>query len=722
MAKPAAAHKRWLNREAGRAGVDLPVPVLPGEKPYLMQAPLLETHTEGPRDIQKPVVLLTHETLPKFSAAKLNIRYRRNNDEDRWTTQVERDPSQDRVKLLELDEGTEYEFQLQTVTPRGTLSEWTASAIIATAKDPYAPEKPEDVRYQGFEPTYSHVSQAKMTWKKPTERDYKQTRVQVRYDGGEWSENVFFVSEGFCYPAEYLYYLNNAFPSEADAFWVRLTHEDFSGNLSDTFEDGPYNMLGYSLSATGGAIEDGIDKLLYGPRFTPRTPPPRAPDEPDDGGEYTPGPDTGGAAPSGDAFLINENFTIGTIPEDAKILYQAAWQFLGAKEDGARQQIVPGSKDSPGGNRVDIYKLRQVRNHLHTAAIMLDATGDVRALNSILSIWNALIAKAETSWYPGNKFGNNSPLEMKGIKRFNYYNSAGKTSATFINQGGYTNHHELENDLHSGYCGEIRYILWRNQEYSPAIKSAYRNVADYHDGLIAQRKLFSKAEYSSKPDYYWGKPLHHPTASRYNEAFFMNEMGHNGWQEQIDLLVGWLADDIDLIDHPGGYKLYNVPHGVQGRYRALSGSARYDGSQDCTYIGEDWPGCEMSCRAGSPLFTPTIMKAIGHTCDMGVFYDGYGASTVGGSIGGGGHPGTTDMRKFLTRTGLSLNTRWKTPENNFREQIHQVQRNLTTVPMWRVMNGEMDAGLVKVNRIAANAERKGPEMARFLAKIGGKLR
>lgn len=284
MARPAAAHGRWLDREAGRAGVDVPVPVLPGEKPYTMQTPILENYTEGLVDAQKPVVLLTHEPLPKFSADGLNIRYRRANTDEPWVTQ-KADPAADKVKILGLDEGTEYEYQMQVVTPRGTLSEWTLSTLSVTAKDPYPPANPADVRYQGFEPIFGHVSQGKSLWAKPTERDFKRTRVQVRYDGEEWLENVFFVTEGFCYPAEYLYYIRDAFPSDADSFHIRLVHEDFSGNLSGDYVWGPYSLVGYSLSTT--SVEDANSNVRYGPRFAPREPPadsnPYDPDNPDSG-------------------------------------------------------------------------------------------------------------------------------------------------------------------------------------------------------------------------------------------------------------------------------------------------------------------------------------------------------------------------------------------------------------------------------------------------------
>ena len=735
MSEPAAAHKRWLRREAGRPDVDVPVPVLPGEKVYLMQAPVLETYTEGPYDQQHPVVILKHETLPKGAAVRVAIRYRRTGSDDVWQNRTKDDAYDDGVKILELDEATEYEFQTQVITKREARGEWSEATLLTTAKDPYAPAAPDNVQYTGFEPSYGNVSQGKMEWKKPSERDYKVTRVQARYAEGEWPDFEFDASGEIAYPGNLLWWINNSYPDENDSFYIRLSHEDFSGNRSEVFENGPYPLLGRVFGATS---ETGSTAgVRFGPAFLRRLPPPEDTDPGSDGtdengsgtGTYVPGPDTAGE-PSGNAFLVNENFTEADVPSDAKDLYQTATRIMNDLADKSKAYIARGTTSSHwSGSKIDLYLLRGRRTYLQTAMIMLDATGDARILNTVVSIWNALIAKAETSWNPSGYKDSlkGKGLEKPGIKRFNYYNLERKTFTAFISQGGYTNHHELESDLHSGFCGELRYFLWRNQDYSPAVQSAYRSVCEYHDGIVEQRKLFSKDWNSSKPDYYWGTGLKHATDSRFAEAFYMVKMGHTEWTEQLNAFRGWIAPDIELIDHPDGYQLYNVPHGVQGRKQAQGGNLPYHtNSQDLTYVGDSFSTAELICRVGSDLFTPALLKAMGHTCDMGMFYEGYDSDKVGGGLGGGGPSDGSVVSQFRTRTGLTFPSRYKLPgkdENGkpFREDMYQVTRVMATVPMWRVMNAEMDAGLAKVVNKYSNTGYKVPVITRFLAKIGGRL-
>ena len=448
------------------------------------------------------------------------------------------------------------------------------------------------------------------------------------------------------------------------------------------------------------------------------------------GGGGTGGGGTGTRGP----FQIKEGFTASQLPANAQDLWAATSKFTRFVAQKKLADVAQGSSLSPGGNKVDIYGLRSVHAHFHNLAMILDATGDPAALNGILDMWDVLNRKAETRWYPGFR-DYLAPLEMRGIKRFNYYNTERKTFDKFLSEGGYTNHHDLESDLHSGYCGELRYVLWQNRDASARAERAYLEVCDYHDGISAQRELFSKAEYPSKPRYWWGKPLHHPTGARHAEAFYMALMGHSSWQPALDQFRTWLRNDMELLDHPRGYKLYNTPHGVQGRYGSQGASLpKHDASQDCTYIGEEWPLLEMQCRAGSDFYTPAVMEAIGHTCDQGVFYDGYGVKTyltkdskgnpvgtytVGGSIAGGGL--SSVQRVFATRSGSKIGSRWKIPGNNKREEIHQIQRNLTTAPLWRIMTPEIDDGLAKVSQQTTSTERKAADLTRFLGRIGGRI-
>lgn len=431
---------------------------------------------------------------------------------------------------------------------------------------------------------------------------------------------------------------------------------------------------------------------------------------------------------------VDATFSRSKLPTDAQTLYDGSRAWITALSDTVKAEVLSGSPNSPGGNKVDLYELRKVRQHLHAAALMLDATGDPAALANIIEIWTLLIAKAETTWNPGYNSTFSDATKAVGTKRFNYYNLASKTFAEFIAVGGYTNRMPLESDLHAGYCAELRYVLYQNRGFSAAVDTAYAQVVSYHDGLTAQRKLFSAADYPSKPNYTWGKALHHPTEGRYAEAFLMVKMGYTSWQAELDKLTAWLLGDRELLEHPGGYKVYNTAHGVQGRYLFQQGSGDNFSSQDCTYIGEEWASAELLCRSGDTLFNPEVMSAIGRTCDQGVFYDGYavktyftkdaagnpvGVYTIGGSIGGGGLP-TTGSTLFCARSGARMNSRWKTPGNNFRENLYQVQRNGATAPMWRVLTPAMDTGLTAVANQATLATRKGPTLTRFLTKINGR--
>ena len=452
-------------------------------------------------------------------------------------------------------------------------------------------------------------------------------------------------------------------------------------------------------------------------------------------------PEGGGVIPDPNQrglFQIDTSFTRERIPADTRAIYDAAMAVLARYDSDLYKNVLSGSPDSPGGNKIDIYSARNLRNNLHANALMLDATGDPLMLTRIIDAWTVVWGKAETSWSPGY-LATRSPLEFKGIKRLNLY----RTSDRDLQSGLYTNYTDLENDLHSGYCGMLRYILWRNRDLSPAAATAYNQVSEYHDDLTVQRRAFSKDRYGSKPDYWWGKALHHSTTSRHAEAFFMVLMGNTSWEPELSQFEAWLGADIEYYNHPDGYRLYGVPHGVQGRYAAQGTSLpQNEGFQDCTYIGEEWPCTEIMCRAGSGFWTPPVVEAIAHTCDQGVFYDGYGAKprirwntntrlfeeayTVGGTIGGGGTTNKT-TRKFFGRDGRSFASTWKArgPSTEFpggaRELIHQVQRNPTTVPLWRIMTPEIDAGLAEVSRVTNDQARKFADLTRFLGKIKGRL-
>lgn len=625
MAKPAAAHGRWLQREAGRAGVDLPVPVLPGEKPYAMQLPILSSYTEGPKDAQRPVVLLEHETLPKFSASALNIRFRRSNTEEQWATRTV-DPQDEKVKIRDLDEGTEYEFQTQIVTSRGTFSAWTETVLLTTAKDPFAPEKPEDVRYQGFEPTYGHVSQAKTTWRKPVEKDYKRTRIQVRFDTGEWPAEEFYVSEAFCYPAEYLYYINNAFPGETESFWIRLTHEDFSGNLSDTFEDGPYNMLGYALSAAGGDVLDAVSRLLYGPRFTPRTPPgnsdPYDPDDPN-GGE-----DPGGSGTDGGGGLGSFPGGNGVFPAPDAARWIA---------DPSYNPAAANSYDKPFVNHIYAQVKRQ--RELSVSASLYKTHPDGEPRRAVWSMSKHRIGRDAASYLfylTMFQIVSGSPLAVEEAADFLDIMRRQMNSHPRINgfldfcsdqgQDGAQAWNDKEDVLVLYTLVLSAYLLWNNRTTYPQHQGIMNWALDW-----VETQFVPKWKVKNRDPGPYERTMHPRVYAACCYTMLFRMTGQQKWQTRVDQILADLINEFRTTTAGGTeprfvWRFGAVPGDDQGQNKNPAGSrtAEHMGTYPATVM----QGVMTLAMLGTPGFSDmTVLRKFGATFEHCAVPGSYTAST-----------------------------------------------------------------------------------------------
>lgn len=251
--RPAGAHTRWLERQAGVKGVDLPVPVLPGDRPIQKDPPRLETRTEGPRDQQRAFIIARVDEDPKGIAEYYNWRWRLGGEED-WETSSGELLS---LKMPRLENGKDYEVQVQVSSPRGLLGPWSASASIRTAVDQIPPAPVQRVQYYAPAGENQGVWDAQLYWQRSYDRDFNYTRVQVRYDNEDWHETdgQYFTSDTVSYPAHDLYFLKNRWSEPSERFWVRLTHIDQAGNESQTLEAGPIQFDGANVTdAVGGVL------------------------------------------------------------------------------------------------------------------------------------------------------------------------------------------------------------------------------------------------------------------------------------------------------------------------------------------------------------------------------------------------------------------------------------------------------------------------------------
>lgn len=241
--RPAAAHSRWLEREAGVKGVDIPVPVLPGSRPYLKDPPSLVTGTQGFSDEQIAYIDVSWPEDPKGVAEYLNIRYRINSPDETWTM-TSASPGQTRFRLTGLQNGMPYAVALQVVSPSGTLGPWSDSRWVIAATDPIPPDRPVGLVFFPSFGAAAHSSRSELHWGQPGERDYAYTELQFRYDAEGWSEYRYYATTATMSPGNALYWEKNAYPLQSDRFWFRIKHIDKAGNESDTVEVGPIQFDG----------------------------------------------------------------------------------------------------------------------------------------------------------------------------------------------------------------------------------------------------------------------------------------------------------------------------------------------------------------------------------------------------------------------------------------------------------------------------------------------
>lgn len=376
-----------------------------------------------------------------------------------------------------------------------------------------------------------------------------------------------------------------------------------------------------------------------------------------------------------------------------------------------------------GGGGLHMYNLRQIHPYCVTYAVLLDTFGNAAWHKELVRVAKAMLKLTTTEYRPGfdRKFAG---AEDKGVRRFIYqphlqnpFDPASDEAAGLLRAGIFTDGHDLDKDLSDGTVVDLLVALHANRDLDAETREVYADLKDFAYGLFKRRAAFTKLFYPriSGDPYFFSKPLNHPSFAFGCAAGHMFDMyGGEDFEKAYKRAVFELESDREYVQTPYG-EVYVTPHGVQEgykrdqKYHGKPQTGEHQGLQDMTYFGEVAAYVEIANRKRLSIAPDRMVTAMGRSINLCVMVDGYGAKTIAGSIGGGGRPKDgygTRKRQVNLRTGESFPSRWYEPEADFREGMHQLTRNLTSLPLSRVMTPEIETGLRVTLR---NAEREGYE-------------
>lgn len=437
---------------------------------------------------------------------------------------------------------------------------------------------------------------------------------------------------------------------------------------------------------------------------------------------------------------IDEGFEVRKLDVEVQTRLASVLEWLELFRVQVIDRILANTKWGGVGSSLSMIDMRQVNVYCGAYTILLDLFGNKAWLKELVRVAKGLLKLTVREFIPGFDPRFARAEDKGGPRRFLYaphLTFPNPPTPSHLAAGALTDGHDLDKDLSDGTCVGILVPLHANREFDPETKAVYADWKDFCYGLWERRALYTQVfnpkAFATDPDF-WGKPLNHPTvamatANGQMHRMFGNEPGGERFKRAYDRLKGELLADREYVETPYG-ELYAAPHGVQEgykreqRYAGQPQVGAHQGLQDCTYIAEAFTYAELANRAGLDVFDDRTLKAIGRSLHYCVMYDGYGAKTIGGSIGGGGRPVEgygTRKRQVNLRGGESFPSRWVEPEAGFREGMHQLTRNLTTLPMARIMKGklgeEIDAGLrvTLKNAEREGYERFGPRMTLLMA-------
>lgn len=435
-------------------------------------------------------------------------------------------------------------------------------------------------------------------------------------------------------------------------------------------------------------------------------------------------------------FEVDEGYDFNKLSPEVQKRLTAVLEWLELYRVGVIDKLLDPARNLRewGGGGLHMYNLRQIHPYTVTYAVLLDELGNREWHAELVRVAKGMLALATTEYRPGYapKFAG---AEGKGVRRFIYQPHAqnpldplSTTGKSLLNSGVLTDGHDLDKDLSDGTVVDLLAALHPNRDLDAETRAVYADLKDFAFGLFERRAAFTALFYPRLEDdpYFWSKPLNHPTVAFACAAGHMHRMfGGDALKAAYDRAVAELEADREYVQTPRG-ELYATPHGVQEgykrdqAYRGLPVVGEHDFLQDNTYVGEAVAYLEVANRAGLGVAPDRLMSALGRSLDLCVMFDGYASRQIAGSVGGGGRPASPEFvrgRQVNLRTGESYPCRWREPAAGFREAMHQFTRNLTSLPMSRVMTPEIEAGL---RTVLANAEREGysrfgPRLALLLA-------
>lgn len=378
--------------------------------------------------------------------------------------------------------------------------------------------------------------------------------------------------------------------------------------------------------------------------------------------------------------------------------------------------------------------MRQVNVYCGAYAVLLDIFGNKDWFKEIVRVAKGLLKLTVRQFIPGFHRRFADVEDKGGVPRWLYQSHLtfpAKPTEQHLGAGVFTDGHDLDKDLSDGSAVVILTVLHANREFDPETREVYKNFKDFCYGLWERRALYTKVFY---PDLFkagdldfWSKPLNHPTTAFGTGSGQMFRMfGGERFKRGYERAKAELLSDRELIETPHGL-MYSTPHGVQEGYKRddlykgdKTPEGSHDGQQDNTYFAESITYAEVANRAKLDLFDDRTMEAIGNTLHHCAIFDGYDAPTIGGSIGGGGRARNgfgKRKRQINLRNGEAYPSKWWEPEAGFRESVRQFTRNLTTLPLARVMTPEIESGLRQMLKNAEDEglQRYGPRLTLLVA-------
>ena len=388
-------------------------------------------------------------------------------------------------------------------------------------------------------------------------------------------------------------------------------------------------------------------------------------------------------------FLQPGNFDVNKLSDEAQKHLAGTLEWV---DDYYNKQfsgsLIGQTKGAPKGTMC-LYS-RGVGALQHDLLLLYDATGDTKHLDRLVKVVKAWLSLTVTTFMPGfdPRF---KGLDADRHRHFNLSSNMpdGEPTEGWLRNGGFTDVYPLDFCLQEGRAAEARYGLWLNRGHSRELDETLKDLIEYTNGVIATRREYSKKFFPNAPDYAWVKGLHHPFEAFYGEAFYMVAMGVKSSEDDLAYAQKALRDEYTIKNG-----LYHTGHFVTAQY-AVQGTEITPGSQDSTYIQEEWPAAELLCRAGDKqVYTPETMAAMARTFDQKIMADGYDKETT---------------RRTLSGVGT--------------EHIRQATRGLTSVPLWRIYDERIDRDLKTLDsgEDAVRYNRHGARFTRFLGAIGGRL-